>query len=1116
MLAAGGWVLPVAGQSSRPGWGATPYAGGVTFRVWAPNATNVSVAGEFNGWSQASHRLVRESTTSGVWSADVAGTLSGQYKYVLQNPSNMPGWSGWRTDPRSRRVNAADNYNSIIYNPTSYNWQGQAFAPTGFSHLVVYEMHIGAFNDPAPGDGAPGTFLTATGRLDYIRDLGFTAVELMPINEFMSGTSWGYNPAFPFAIESSYGTPDDFKTFVKACHARGLAVLMDVVHNHWGQKDPGGWTQWQFDGWAAATNYGGVYFYNTNGFADTPWGPRPDYDRPEVVDYILDSFRMWKGEYHLDGFRWDAPKYILYTDETLATPIPGGFNLVQDVVQMLATEYPGSYNIAEDIKELSDFNGYWDLGFQWDLENVLKQSSDSSRDMWTVARCISGTPARVLFTDSHDTAGDLNGGQRLPAEISPAAPTDYWARKRSMLGAVVAFTAPGVPMILQGQEMLETNQFGDTRAVDWPRTGTFNRVVAFYRDLATLRSNGRNVTGGLQGDGCVIRHVNNTDKLIAWTRANPETPGEDTMVVANFSVNTRSNYSLPFTTAGTWYVYLNTDSTNYSADFGNVGAAEVAAAGQPATGAVTLGPYSAMILSRDINAAMPLRSYALTDTSGGNGNGQVDPGETLRLYLTLACESAAGATNIAAELATTNPAVTMVSAAAGYPDLAGGAVASNAAPYVFRVAPDTPCGATLEFNQSVSFNEAATVNRLAIPVGAALYSGLRTNVLASADVPQSIYDVQTIYSELPVAALTGVVADVNVYLRIIHTYDQDLTLALQHPDGTEVLLANKRGRSGDNYGIGDCATGRPTRFDDAALTNIAKGRAPFAGTYQPESPLSALNGKPIAGTWRLRITDGYDTDQGTNLCWGLELVHYDTRWDCACHTNRSPLAADMFLSTSADTPTNIVLQAGDPDGDAIAGLQIPTSSASGWLTPVNTTNWSVVYWPAHGFAGTDAFTYVASDGLTASPPATVTVVVSPPADQDGDGLPDAWEQLYFNSPTAGVAGADLDGDGSANGDEYRANTRPDAPASRLQVESVGLLSNGWPLVQWPAVAGTRYRIEWSGDLRAGFEPAARPPADEILAGAYGAALTAAWSDAMSAPLAAGTNPARYYRVRVLP
>jgi len=257
-------LLPVSlpAQSSRPGMGATPYADaggtGVTFRVWSPHATNVQVRGSFNSWGSTA---MAEEGTSDLWSADVPGvTNNSQYKYFINNAE-------WWKDPRSRMVTQSGyksgSANSIVYAPNAFNWTGDTRLPVTQSELVIYQLHVGAFHDP-PGAGSPGKFTDAIAKLDHLTSLGINAIELLPISEFPGDFSWGYNPADIFAVENTgYGGPDGLKNLVKAAHARGIRVLLDMVHNHWGPNDL---ELYGFDVGSASR----IYLYTNSGICCTP------------------------------------------------------------------------------------------------------------------------------------------------------------------------------------------------------------------------------------------------------------------------------------------------------------------------------------------------------------------------------------------------------------------------------------------------------------------------------------------------------------------------------------------------------------------------------------------------------------------------------------------------------------------------------------------------------------------------------------------------------------------------------------------------------------------------------------------------------------------------------
>ena len=611
-------------QSSRPGWGSTPYhdaqGTGVTFRVWAPNATSVFVPGTFTTptWLTTATPLAKElpgGVWNGVWSADVSAAAPGQqYKYYI----NYSGGSIWKQDPRARQVTysgSSAGANSIIYDPSAFNWAGDSLTPPALNDWFVYELHMGTF----PASSVPSKFVAATNKLDYLKSLGINAVELMPIAEFSTDNSWGYNPAQPFAVENiGYGGADGLKTFVQACHARGLAVLLDVVHNHYGPSDL---DMWNFDGYSGGGPIGGgIYFYQSNTNLEiTPYGDtRPNFSSQQVRNFVQDNFTMWLSECHVDGFRWDTPGLMMNADNY--GYISDADTLINAINAMIHTNYTGKISIAEDVYNYDGFDSAWDTSFPGYFTPVLTATLDSSRDMNVIVNAVrynvryggQAGSGRVAFLESHDVVGDLNGGVRLVTAIDSVTPNSYRARKLSTLGAVVTLTAPGVPMIFQGQEMLENQSFDSSRSVDWSKTNTYSNIVQLYRDLIGARRNLKGCTPGLEGDQCSVFQVDNINKLVAFHRWNSAAPNQDAVVVAHFANGTLNNYALNFPSAGNWYVQFNSDSTNYGTDYGNIGSSVVTASGG-LSATIAIGPYSALILSQVPNVSPIL---TITQTNG--------------------------------------------------------------------------------------------------------------------------------------------------------------------------------------------------------------------------------------------------------------------------------------------------------------------------------------------------------------------------------------------------------------------------------------------------------------------------------------------------------------------
>ena len=583
--------------------GTTLYDGGVTFRVWAPFASSVFAAGAFNGWNETANPFASEG--NGYWSVDVPGVKIGdEYQFVVRNGDQQL----WHKNPyASEVVNSSGN--AIIHDP-SFDWMGEDFVMPPRNELVIYEMHVGSFND-LPG-ASPGTFDDIVPKLGYLRDLGINAIEIMPVLEFPMSFSWGYNPADSFAVESSLGGPQGLQRFVKAAHGHGIAIIMDVVYNHFG---PGDLDLWRFDGWSDWNHNGGIYFYD-NDRANTPWGgTRPDYGRAEVRQYVRDNALFWLNKYRIDGLRLDSVSNIRSAS---GQDLPDGWSLLQWINNEIRSTQPWKITIAEDLQNNewitkstgeggAGFGSQWDAGFVHPIRDAIIAQNDADRNLDAVRQalyhCYNGNAEqRVIYTESHDEVA--NGHARVPEEIWPGNAGSWFSRKRSTLGAALAFTAPGIPMIFQGQEFLEDRYFRDSAPLDWAKLDSYPGINLLYRDLIRLRRNWFNQTRGLRGQHVNVHHVNNADKVIAFHRWENGGPGDDVMVIANFANRSYDSYTLGFPRAGGWRVRFNSDWQGYSSDFGNqlgydTFAGDGSRDGMSFEANVGLGRYSVVIFSQD-------------------------------------------------------------------------------------------------------------------------------------------------------------------------------------------------------------------------------------------------------------------------------------------------------------------------------------------------------------------------------------------------------------------------------------------------------------------------------------------------------------------------------------
>ncbi len=592
--------------------GAIPLAGSTHFRVWAPFASRVSVVGEFNDWNGEANPLTRDE--NGCWALEVQGAKPGQqYQYEIRNGDRC----FRKNDAYVREIHPKTSL-GVIYDPDKYQWKSPERVLANWNELVLYEFHVGTF---APGPfGSPGRFDQVINRLPYLKSLGINALEIMPPMAFPNERSWGYNLTNPFAIEPGYGGSDAFKRMIDAAHQQGIAVILDVVYNHFG---PDQLDLWQYDGWSE-NNKGGIYFYNDHR-SWTPWGEnRPDFGREEVRQYLRDNALLWLDEFHIDGLRFDATLFIRNTrgdNNNPETDLPEGWTFLQWINEEVQKHFPGAITIAEDIQQnawltKSVRDGGAGFGTQWDSAfvhpiraNVIK-IDDADRSMPEVTDAIGfryneDAFQRVIYSESHDEVA--NGKARIPQQIDPGDTSGYFAKKRSTLAAGLVLTTPGIPMLFEGQEFLEDGWFRDDKALDWSKLNTFQGINRLYRDLIHLRRNIYENTKGLQGPYVRILHVNDQDKIIAFHRWLNGGVKDDVIVVASFTHRSiEGGYRLGLPRNGTWIIRFNSDWKGYSPEFHDISTSngEVVAENEPYdgcdfSGVFSLPPYGLLILSQE-------------------------------------------------------------------------------------------------------------------------------------------------------------------------------------------------------------------------------------------------------------------------------------------------------------------------------------------------------------------------------------------------------------------------------------------------------------------------------------------------------------------------------------
>ncbi len=539
--------------------GATLHPGGGTvFRVWAPNPTSAHVRGVFNGWG-----LSDQMTNVGDFFTLFlpAAGADDMYKFFFS-----PG-SVWKPDARARSLNPSDFQNSRIKDPFVYVWNDSGFQTPAFEDMIIYELHVGTFsgrNDGGTND--PSTYRDVVDlHLNHLVDLGINVVELMPVTEFSWIYSGGYNPVSSWAPEFSLGTPDDLKYMIDTLHQNGIAVVLDILWNHFSPDENYLWF------------YDGNQTYFDDPAVETPWGSQADFDAAEVRDYFADSSLYWLEEFHLDGYRMDATDFMNRFPQEAS-----GWSLMQRFNDEMDARWIDKISIAEQLPDdawvtrptsLSGagFDSQWHDKFTDDVRQEIFDAASGDPEMWKIRNAVLGSGTYmegvqvVNYIESHDEAWSSSGGQRLVKTIDPSFPHDsIYAQGRTKLGHALAMFSPGIPMFLQGCEFLEDTDFGSNAPttpearLDWSKVTTYAGYLQFFKDMIAVRRG----NGALRADAPVaVSHLNESGNVIGIHRWNTE--GNDLMVVVSLSNADFTNYHIGFPQPGVWDEILNSQAAVY-------------------------------------------------------------------------------------------------------------------------------------------------------------------------------------------------------------------------------------------------------------------------------------------------------------------------------------------------------------------------------------------------------------------------------------------------------------------------------------------------------------------------------------------------------------------------
>jgi 1,4-alpha-glucan branching enzyme len=557
---------------------------GVRFAVWAPNASRVSVVGDFNQWDGRVHPM--RMRPGGVWELFIPNLGAGElYKFEIRNDRWDAVFS--KSDPYGRYYELRPKTSSIVEKPSDYAWQDEPWlqkrAKWDWLHnpMTIYEVHLGSWQRGPEGELLNYKEL-AHRLVDYVKDLGFSYIELLPVTEHPYDKSWGYQATGYYAPTSRFGTPDEFRYFVDYCHQHDIGVIIDWVPAHF-PKDAHGLAR--FDGSPLFEH------------EDPRMGEHRDwstliynYGRYEVKNFLLSSALFWLEEMHIDGLRVDAVASMLYLDysreagEWIPNKYGGNENLeaidfLREMNEVVHDQVPGVLTMAEESTSWPQvtkptyvgglgFDIKWNMGWMNDTLTYIQREPIYRKyhhDMLTFSMLYAFSE-NFLLPFSHDEV--VHGKQSMLHKM----PGDEWQRFANLrLIYTYMFTHPGKKLLFMGTEFGQGNEWNSAQPVDWwvldyPYHQGIKHLI---KDLNHLyHANPALFKHDFEWDGFEWIDCNDAQQsVLSYVRKD----GADMLVIiVNFTPVPREHYRIGVPADGKWVEVHNSDSAYYGgSDMGN-------------------------------------------------------------------------------------------------------------------------------------------------------------------------------------------------------------------------------------------------------------------------------------------------------------------------------------------------------------------------------------------------------------------------------------------------------------------------------------------------------------------------------------------------------------------
>ena len=592
---------------------------GTYFSVWAPHAAEVCVVGNFNEWAAGKHRLGLRPDGTGVWEGFIAGVGKGAlYKFWIR--SHNQGHIAEKSDPFALYTECPPKSASVVWD-LDYSWSDHDWMKFRYEKqhqnapFSIYEVHLGSWKKVVEDGNRSLSYREIAPVLaDYVKKMGYTHVELMPIMEHPFYGSWGYQITGYFAPTSRFGSPQDFMEFVDVMHQNGIGVILDWVPSHF-----------------ASDGHGLAYFDGTHLFehSDMRQGYHPDwgsyifnYGRSEVRNFLISNALYWLRHYHIDGLRVDAVASMLYLDysrkagEWIPNKEGGRENLeavefIKRCNEMVYREFPDVQMIAEESTSWPNvsrplYDGGLGFGFKWNMgwmndtiQYFLKDSlfRKYQHDRLTFSLCYAFSEHFVLSI-SHDEV--VHGKGSLLSKMPGGSDFEKFANLRLFTG--YQFLHPGKKLMFMGSEFGQGKEWNHDHSLDWDQLGNpLHRSQSTW--VSHLNHLYRNEPALYEGEADPNRFYwidcqDGDNSVLSFAR---QTPGGNTTLVAvfNFTPVPREDYRIGLPRGGFWKETINSDAAEYSGsgrgNFGGHEAEPIAWQNQPWSMKIQLPPLAMVV-----------------------------------------------------------------------------------------------------------------------------------------------------------------------------------------------------------------------------------------------------------------------------------------------------------------------------------------------------------------------------------------------------------------------------------------------------------------------------------------------------------------------------------------